>query len=429
MKNQRRSARSLRQRRRAEWRLRILWFAAAWSVVVPAASAELCAVDAVPAATLLVPYFEVDLGDEQGVNTLFAVSNSSPSAVLVHVTLWTDWSIPTIDFDLYLTGYDVQSFNLRDLFAGTLPQTSPSLSNRGALSSANSLPPGCSEPGDLPIGDLPQSLIDLITQAHSGRPVTFPGFDGDCAGRNHGDDVARGYITLDVVLTCSVQFPSSPGYFGTIAGFDNVLWGDVLYVEPRRDRAYGSPAAHIEAAPAGTFQPGDYTFYGRYVGFDASDRREPLATTFALPFVRGGGFNGGTDVISWRDSKQVTSPISCGPTPFPFPLVQSQIVLFDEEENVLFIPPPPPISPVPPIADYAPFALETQRVEIDLPVFPITADAGWMYLNLNTYTGAPVDPISQAWVMTLRGAEDRYGVGMEATALYLACDGADVVLP
>lgn len=43
-------------------------------------------IEAVPAATLLLPYFEVDLGSFNGVNTLFTVRNASPDAVVAHVT-------------------------------------------------------------------------------------------------------------------------------------------------------------------------------------------------------------------------------------------------------------------------------------------------------------------------------------------------------
>ena len=43
------------------------------------ASAELCTIDAVPAATLLLPYFEVDLeaNPGKGVDTLFSINNAS----------------------------------------------------------------------------------------------------------------------------------------------------------------------------------------------------------------------------------------------------------------------------------------------------------------------------------------------------------------
>src|SRR5215210_4108614 len=70
-------------------------------------------IDAVPAATLLLPYFEVDLTNANGVDTLFSINNASATAILAHVTIWSDQSVPVLDFDVYLTGYDVQTISLR----------------------------------------------------------------------------------------------------------------------------------------------------------------------------------------------------------------------------------------------------------------------------------------------------------------------------
>jgi hypothetical protein len=88
------------------------------------ASAVIGTIDAVPAATLLLPYFEVDIANSNGVTTLFSINNASNLAILAHVTVWTDQSVPALDFDVYLTGFDVQKINLRDIFVnGNLPVT------------------------------------------------------------------------------------------------------------------------------------------------------------------------------------------------------------------------------------------------------------------------------------------------------------------
>src|SRR5262245_54961643 len=78
------------------------------------AFAEIGTIDEVPAATLLVPYFEVDLVNANGITTLFSINNATSTAAVAHVTFWTDQSIPSLDFDVYLTGYDVQTINVRD---------------------------------------------------------------------------------------------------------------------------------------------------------------------------------------------------------------------------------------------------------------------------------------------------------------------------
>ena len=82
-------------------------------------------IDNVPAATLLLPYFEVrTTGPLTGINTLFSINNASATAVLAHVTVWSDQSIPVLDFDVYLTGFDVQTINLNEVLVwGKLPVT------------------------------------------------------------------------------------------------------------------------------------------------------------------------------------------------------------------------------------------------------------------------------------------------------------------
>jgi hypothetical protein len=94
-----------------------------------AAYAVECATDAVPASTLLFPFVTYDyaagpIGSDQssGQTTLFAITNVSSDAVIVHITLWTDYSVAILDFNLTLTGYDVQTINIRDILRdGVLP--------------------------------------------------------------------------------------------------------------------------------------------------------------------------------------------------------------------------------------------------------------------------------------------------------------------
>ena len=90
------------------------------------AYANLCANDVVPAATLLFPFVQYDydagLAGNTGATTLFAITNVSNEAQIVHVTLWTDYSIAILDFNIVLTGYDVQTINIRDILRdGILP--------------------------------------------------------------------------------------------------------------------------------------------------------------------------------------------------------------------------------------------------------------------------------------------------------------------
>jgi hypothetical protein len=90
-----------------------------------------------PAATLLLPYFEVDFKSPQTTarTTLFTIVNTSDLPQIAHVVVWTDWSFPALDFNIFLTGYDVQGINLYDIFAratiapGATPGTGGTSSN------------------------------------------------------------------------------------------------------------------------------------------------------------------------------------------------------------------------------------------------------------------------------------------------------------
>jgi hypothetical protein len=393
------------------------------------AGAEIGTMDAVPAATLLVPYFEVDLANPGGVTTLFAINNASATAVLAHVTLWTDQAIPTLTFDVYLTGYDVQTINVRDLFNGVVPRTASvgqdptdTISNQGLLSqdinfaSCNSI---------LPPGPLAAAVVTHLRNAHTGQASAS--FGGLCSGSNFGDNVARGYITVDTVTQCNALRPSDAGYFAGVASFQNVLYGDYFYVDSGNNFAQGDTAVHIEACIPGNGYIGyvgsgaghcplgvaDYSFYRRYTGGD--DQREGLATTFATRFLNGGAFSGGTDVIVWRDTKRVPTgpagPYACGGLGPPawFPLGQADVVAFDEQENATDL-----------CAATACFPRAAARVPTNVAPLIVPVPFGWLYLNLNTVVAGstvPFEPLSQAWVSPVMDAQGRFSVGFKGTAL------------
>lgn len=67
-----------------------------------------CDIKVGPAATLLLPYFEVDLQNGGEQTTLFTITNVSRFSQIAHVTLWTDWGFPVLTFNIFLAGYDVQ---------------------------------------------------------------------------------------------------------------------------------------------------------------------------------------------------------------------------------------------------------------------------------------------------------------------------------
>lgn len=79
------------------------------------ARAVIGTIDEVPTATLLLPYFEVDLNDPNGLNTPSSINNGSAAWAPSHAIIWSNLSVCILDFNVYLTGYDVQAIDLRDI--------------------------------------------------------------------------------------------------------------------------------------------------------------------------------------------------------------------------------------------------------------------------------------------------------------------------
>jgi hypothetical protein len=409
------------------------------ALAVPA-NAVICTVDDVPGATLLLPYFEVDLGNTNGVTTLFSINNASATAVLAHVVVWSDLSVPVLDFNVYLTGYDVQSINMRDILAGNLPQTASAgqdptdtISPKGTFSQDINF---ASCTGQLPTGALPASFVNHLQTALTGQ---FSSLLGGCAGLAYGDNIARGYVTADTVNNCTLRFPGDLGYFAAGGSGDatnqNVLWGDYFYVDSDTNRADGNALVHIEASATNpeTSVAGQYTFYGRYDNWTAVDNREPLATNFAARFLNGGPFSGGTNFVVWRDSKVRQGAFKCGTTPAWYPLGQEEIVIFDEQEHPQ-VPQTFPVSPQPPQNGIIPFPAEAQSTAVGGAAFPVPYKFGWVFLDLNTTVAAagsvpPEDPAAaQAWVEVVMSALGRYSVGFDAIKLDSACTASHTLI-
>lgn len=400
-----------------------------------------------PAATLLLPYFEVELSRSNGMTTVFSINNASATAALAHVTVWSELSIPVLAFDVYLTGYDVQAINMRDILNGVLPRTASdgqdptdTISPQGPFSqdinfaSCNAI---------LPQPQLDSTYVTHLQNSLTGKPS--PIFGGLCSAFDSGTR-ARGYVTVDTVNQCSILTPRDPGYFisggNGVATNQNLLWGDFYFINRRRIGAgwisRGGPLVHIraDATDAATSTPGNYTFYGRYVAWTAADNRQPLGTTFAARYLNGGAFQTPSSFIVWRDAKVIQDPFICpailGVRPAWAPLGQEGIVVFDEQENV-DLPIPPPVFPPPPQGQAVPFRSEAQRVEVGGPDFPVAFDFGWTFLNLNTAVplagpNPPADPATaQAWVYVIYDTTGRFSTGRDASVLDSALDANHTV--
>jgi hypothetical protein len=445
-----------------------------------------CDIGVAPAATLLLPYFEVDFTAPatSARTTLFTITNTSPQPQIAHVTVWTDWSFPALDFNLFLTGYDVQAINLYDVLArgviGTLSGTSvdeevPDNPTAGSQpfdnldnpNFAGNVATQCAE-GRLP-GQIPQFLLTdlravLTTGRASGLGISCPSAGGaqQQVGSSHGTS-AIGYITVDVAATCSVNLPTTPAYFTTEILFDNVLIGDYQDVNPNAQTgnyAGGNPMVHIRAipeggpagsvpAPSATNLP--YTFYDRYTsgvgaGFPRTlDRRQPLPVTFAARFIQGGTSSFDTRFKIWREGF-TGSGAACTTYVNNSNIGIAEIVRFDEHENANVIGGGVIISPPPPGAPGLP---ETSQVSSTAQTFPsLITDAGdvagWMYMNLNNggsaiysstrpgFSGAGTSTAvgarqSQNWVIVSMFAEGRYAVDFDAAWLGNGCSVAPPV--
>jgi hypothetical protein len=380
-----------------------------------------CRVGNQPAATFLIPYFEVDLSQPGGANTLFSVNNASAKPQIARVVLWTDWGVPTLAFDVYLTGYDVQTLNVRDLFTGKLPLTGPEASPVGLASTSGVLFAGCGGSANGGVGGesapVPDVDVAYLKAAHTGQATT-KGTNAQCMGSPAANpNLVTGYITVDAVNRCTprsvgtlVNTPAHALYFaahGTgLASDANVLWGDYYYVDSDRNLASSQAAVAIVADPD-FFHTGDYTFYGRYVGFDARDDRVPLSSLYYVRYADGGTFSGGTDLVVWRDNRRAeVNPLDCGTQPIWAPLGEQQLVVFDEEEN-------------PRVIDKSnAFPLTTQKVHVGGESLPVSQPFGFLALDLWHQNGTH----AQAWVSAMMTAAGRFGTGHEAVRVDDLCN-------
>lgn len=394
----------------------LLLLAMPWS-----ARAELMARDHVPAATVLFPHFEVDLDNPDGANTLLTWTNASATAILTNVTVYSDLGVPAVSFNTYLTGYDVVTFDIRALLTdGVLPGTASAgqdpgdlISNKGPISQDINFA-SCN--GQLPYQPLFASTVTDLRQQLTGKMSSL---SGQCSGFDHGDNIARGYVTLSTVNNCTTRSPGDPGYFGAGGSGDvtnqNVVYGEWVLLGDNARMVHSGAGVAIEAnrgAPdPQVTDPGEYTFFGRHVGYLAIDNREPLPATWALDTQARDA-----ELIVWRDPKVPPARFSCaldGPAAF-YPLNQEAAILFDVQAQVT-----EPSGPR--------FPLVSQRVSLAEAGLPTGTKSGWTYLSLNTAVGGsgnpPEDPAAAQSYITVVQFPERAGVGGNSGAA-IAIDSA-----
>ena len=160
------------------------------------------------------------------------------------MVLWTDLGVPTYMGNVYLTGYDVATIDLRLLFAA------------GLTDAHGQRRPGPDGP-DQPQGQQSQDInfascagccrrppdrrrsASTSATAHTGR--ASPLWGGRCSGAPLGDNIARGFVTIDKVNQCSLLTSGVPGLLlararGVVTG-QNSLTGSFTFSTARRASA------------------------------------------------------------------------------------------------------------------------------------------------------------------------------------------------
>jgi hypothetical protein len=429
-----------------------------------------CDISTAPAATLLLPYFEVDINAPQTTaqTTLFTITNVTQIPQIAHVTVWTDLSYPVLDFNIFLTGYDVQGINLYDVIARGFVASNAgtsiddAISPTGARSLDNDQNPrfsgGVASDCSILPGPIPNNILsDVRTALTTGKAPNSCG--SGTVGLVHANAV--GYVTIDVASTCSVKLPIDATYYTDPADgilYDNTLIGDYQQINPNPTTgtyAGGNPLVHIraipEGGPAGTFVATNlpYTFYDRYTpaALRTYDRRQPLPSVFAARFIQGGtgGFN--TNFKIWREGV-TTGSTACTSTAYTVnngtAMVVRDIVRFDEHENPTINATAVRVSPVSTTTVVLPETSSTSTSSGNFPPLSTSGDVGgWMYLNLNnggstaystqragfsgTGTSTATVRQNQNWVIVSMFAEGRFSVDFDAAWLGNGCSPSPAV--
>ncbi|HET7711513.1 MAG TPA: hypothetical protein VFL80_06250 [Thermoanaerobaculia bacterium] len=396
-------------------------FLAAANLSAATADNGSCDITTAPAATLLLPYFEVDIEApaSSALNTVFTVVNTSKYPQVVRATMWTDLGFPAAWFNMFLTGYDAQTVSLYEVLArGRFPMTTAHGST-GALSSPNNANPNIlSQRLCHPFGGVvPEPVLRRLQKAFTTGERDEP----ECrVGLRHRN--AIGYITLDVVNSCALESPLSPHYWSDVLLYDNVLIGDFIRLNPddsAGNYAGATPLVHIRAVPEGGSAgssptvPLPYTFYDRYTpsGAKKSDRRQPLPSTFAARFIEGGPTDFRTAFTLWREGVVATETSECAYAKnAAVPVRQASIVRFDEHENSTALS----------SAVSTPVALHVSTSSAFFPPLGASGDrGGWFWISLDH--GAAASRPSQNWISVQMSAEGRYAVDVDATWLASGC--------
>jgi hypothetical protein len=411
--------------------------ASAQSHHVVTANNASCDIGTYAAATLLLPYFDVDVKTQSttAIDTIFTIINTSKYPQVAHVTIWTDLGYPAAGFNVFLTGYDAQTLSMFELLArGAFPVTSSAVTT-GSVSADNGANPNfraetlCGRVG----GGVPQAMLQKL----QGLLTTGTAEGSECpVGMSHKN--AIGYVTIDVVNGCTALMPNDPAYYRDYLLFDNVLTGDYERINPNAatgNYAGGNPLIHIRAVPEGgpagrsAVVPLPYTFYDRYTPADSRrfDRRQPLPSTFAARYIQGGPTGFMTNFAIWREGVVGPTQQKCDYAKnAALPIAVTNVVRFDEHENPTVLAvcggQPCVAQAMPPVAQ-----LSAGSATLLPPLSGSGDVSGWVWFGLDHGRGKgaqnpySIARPSQNWVSIQMYAEGRYAVDFDATAMANGC--------
>lgn len=437
---------------------------AALFAVATSATAITCTVDQRPAATLLVPYFEVaftptgDIVTGAGArDTIVTIVNASAAPMIAHVSVFSERSVMVLDFNIALTGFDVQAMSMAQSLRGNLPSTGFRVAGilRDACQANATAPVYPAANGFIRVRPTFPVFLEDNTRATTllpipayppGSPFFFQVLDSLDASPdafycrtgaidNTLSGLVRGYITIDHANYCNLSNPSDANYyFNDAIGNENNLWGEVIFVSGAGAGTFGGSTVNIEADAsldgAGTNDTTllRRTFYRRYWtvaaeapggcincvpictpantpfnlnctspwNFGVGDRREPLGLKYAARYFEGAGVTSAFRV--WRGSSGTLSnlagPVTAGGPQCTAVLPTVNLTFFDEDENTVTT--QCPVSP----CDLPTFnfPLETQRSLVSGFGRPAGAVAGWANMSFFNSGGPNAGRLDQAWV-------------------------------
>jgi len=403
---------------------------AALFAIASSATAITCTLDQRPGATLLVPYFQVSIDPATGGtigsgelsrDTILTIGNASSAPMIAHVNVYDRFSRIVLDFNVALTGFDIQSMAMSQIISGNLPVTLNSAGDDVCQRAGGAVYPNpdgflrVSPTGPTNVPATPQDNINGTTN-YSG---TFFSVAKDLA-TNCNEDVeplAIGYIVVDHANYCNLSDPSDANYFINDAiGMENNLFGEVIFTSGNGLPTYGISTVNLEAdttlgAATELWAGGGAvarTFYARYLDLTSEtictncgsgdpntdlslsapwdegfgDQREPLGLRWAgrwFDLSASGIIT--TNYMVWRGSTAFNGNCTVDEP-------QASLTFFDEDENTVS----QGVCPSPCSQPLFNFPYETQQRNITDFQHPV-GDAGWVQMDFSGGT-----PLDQAWV-------------------------------